>query len=336
MATTQSTSAPAVGIGTTLDYGLPFELMCRMVADAGFRTITIGGGDIVHSGYDADAGRRRIIDSTTRNGLAIDSVHAPFGTAADISVPDAKLESPADVAPTAVCERATPPLIDPGVTASPSSVLSERRAGRPTAGQVRPAMPTTCQPSRQRFEAVARMKMAIDAARALDTRIVVIHPTDRFSVDETKARIGAAKDSLRELSRYAAARNIRLAVENLASPLSMQVFEAVLEYLPDLGICYDTSHALISRDLFGVVGRYCERIIAVHLSDNRGKSDDHLLPFEGIMPWEEFAYYLSRMKNLSCFMLEVEIRESAFKDRGEFLAEAYRRARQVLELSPRT
>jgi len=307
-----------------------------MVADAGFRAITIGGGNTVHSGYDAEAGRQRIIDSTTCNGLAIDSIHAPFGPSADISVPDAGPESMADAISAVVHERADSPVLNPGETAPSGAVLAENSTGQLPARRAQHAMQITYQPARQRLEAVARVKMAIDAARALSTRIVVVHPTDHFSVGEARLRIGAAKESLRDLSRYAAGRNIRLAVENLASPLSMQVFEAVLEYLPDLGICYDTSHALLSGDPFGVVCRYRDRIIAMHLSDNRGRSDDHLLPFEGIMPWEEFACCLPRMKNLGCFMLEVEIRESAFKDRGEFLAEAYRRARQVLELSPRT
>ena len=90
-----------IGIGTTFDYGLPFEPMCRMIARAGFRAITIGGGDIAHSGYDTVGGPG---DDSGRNRearLRIDSVHAPFGPDADLSVPDIRTEMSASDPPVA-------------------------------------------------------------------------------------------------------------------------------------------------------------------------------------------------------------------------------------------
>jgi sugar phosphate isomerase/epimerase len=321
----------AIGIGTTFDYSLPFELTCRMIAKAGFRAITIGGGDIAHSGYDTADGRAMILAATAKHKLTIDSVHAPFGPDADLSVPDIRTEIPGENAnPTSDVRTiaAQPATADPLDSALPTEVRAF--------GEQPPVFGPrfSYKPAEQRLRALERVKMAIDAAAALGSGIVIVHACDRFPAEETRARINAAKDSFKQLVRHAGERNVRLALENLASPLSMQVFETVLEHVPGLGVCYDTSHAQVAGDTFGVMARHPARIIALHLSDNRGANDDHLLPFEGILPWEEFAYYLPRLRNLGCFMLEVEIRESAFKDRGEFLAEAFRRARQVLDLTP--
>jgi sugar phosphate isomerase/epimerase len=319
----------AIGIGTTFDYGLPFESMCRMIAKAGFRAITIGGGDIAHSGYDTEEGRAMIQAATAKCELRIDSVHAPFGPDADLSVPDIRTEVEQSVPTSNELDAGRGDVQPPGTSGSapPADALAAGEQPSVTGPKF------SYKSAEQRLQAVDRVKMAIDAASALGSEIVIVHSCDRFPAEETRARINAAKDSLKQLVLYAAERKVRLALENLASPLSMQVFETVLEHLPELGVCYDTSHAQVAGDTFGVIGRHHERIIAVHLSDNRGLKDDHMLPFEGVLPWEEFAYYLPRLRNLDCFMLEVEIRESAFKDRGEFLAEAYRRAKQVLELA---
>jgi len=352
----KSVGTALIGIGTTFDYSLLFAPMCRMIAEAGFRAITVGGGNIAHSGYDTEEGRLQMLDATRAHNLRIDSVHAPFGAEADLSEGDVRTEIPKQTAEKAGnaernddvrmtsddCGTARGEVEEPGVDIQPlanddaARNLEGRHTGLPQPATLRPLQPSpkfSYKPAEQRLQAIARVKMAIDAASALGSGIVVVHPGDRFAAEETRARISAARDSFKQLMKYAAERNVRLAVENLASPLSMQVFEAVLEQLPELGVCYDTSHAQVAGDTFGVMGRYQDRIIAVHLSDNRGLKDDHLLPFEGMLPWEEFAYYFPRMKNLGCFMLEVEIRESAFKDRGEFLAEAYRRAKQVLEMA---
>lgn len=285
-----------LGIGTTFDYSIPFEPMCRLIAEAGFRAITIGG-DVAHSGYDTQEGRERIRRVVTEYGLNVDSVHAPFGKDCDISTPDERQETPA-------------PESSPA-TSPPAALAPVRIRYRPS-----PA----------RLQAVSKLKTAIDAALALDSQIVVIHSAAEFPAVETRLHIQAARDSLAELIPYAAHRNVRLAVENLSSVLEMQVFEAVLDEFSELGVCYDSSHARLTGNSFGVLQRFRDRIITLHVSDNRGTSDDHILPFEGGLDWEEFACYAARLQYVKTFMLEVETRESAFKDTKEFLAQAFERA----------
>ncbi len=52
-----------------------------------------------------------------------------------------------------------------------------------------------------------------------------------------------------------------------------------------IGICLDVGHAHIEGDLVDAIETVSEHLIAVHAHDNRGRADDHLLPFEGTIDW---------------------------------------------------
>jgi sugar phosphate isomerase/epimerase len=58
-----------------------------------------------------------------------------------------------------------------------------------------------------------------------------------------------------------------------------------------------------------------------------------MLPFEGTVDWTKFCELFSMTDFKGVFLLEVEMRESFFKDPQEFLNEAYVRGRQLLKLS---
>jgi sugar phosphate isomerase/epimerase len=294
--THRSASVPLqIGVGTTFDYSIPLEPMFEMIAQAGFSATTLGAGNIPHSGYDTEDGRKRVRELAARYGLRIDSVHAPFGAQCDIS------DGPAN---------------------------DERRASSVERRTTDDGQRTTHDGS-----AIDRVRNAIDAAEAIGSGIVILHVTDRFLAEETRARIGAVKTSLKELIPYAMKKGVQLAAENLPSALAMQVFHAALEGEPSLGVCYDSSHARIAGDGFDVLQRYRDRVIALHISDNRGQNDDHMLPFEGVIEWPEFAHYLGRLPRISILMLEVEVRESAFRDSQEFLAQAAARAKRLIWLA---
>ncbi len=77
---------------------------------------------------------------------------------------------------------------------------------------------------------------------------------------------------------------VKLAVENCSHTVSY--LDAVLAALPpeDVGFCYDSGHALLNRHA-EIVARYADRLLATHLHDNDGVSDQHRLPGEGRVDW---------------------------------------------------
>lgn len=64
-------------ICTSFDYELPCARAVTMIRDAGFEVVSIGARP-QHSGYDTADGRSALGRLLDENGLAVDSVHAPF------------------------------------------------------------------------------------------------------------------------------------------------------------------------------------------------------------------------------------------------------------------
>lgn len=62
--------------------------------------------------------------------------------------------------------------------------------------------------------------------------------------------------------------------------------------------CFDCGHERLYDGGDGVLERYGADLVAVHLHDNLGTEDDHLLPFTGCIDWERMAnrlrpYYIA-------------------------------------------
>ena len=55
--------------------------------------------------------------------------------------------------------------------------------------------------------------------------------------------------------------------------------------LRDVGICLDFGHAHLDGDLVDAIETVSEHLIAVDVHDNHGRTDDHLVPFEGTIDW---------------------------------------------------
>ncbi len=71
-----------------------------------------------------------------------------------------------------------------------------------------------------------------------------------------------------------------------------------------MGVCLDTSHANISGDLLKITKKCDKDLLTTHISDNRGRTDDHFLPFEGKIDWREFLKALKETEYEEIFMLE--------------------------------
>ena len=52
-----------------------------------------------------------------------------------------------------------------------------------------------------------------------------------------------------------------------------------------VGVCLDFGHAHLDGDLIDAIETVSEHFVTAHVHDNRGRSDDHLVPFEGTIDW---------------------------------------------------
>ena len=142
-----------------------------------------------------------------------------------------------------------------------------------------------------RLAAVATVGAAIHASVALGARIVVIHPgAGTVESDERPARLRAATESLAALAGVAERCGARIAVENM-TPRTVGGCADDLAHVvdalgaPHVGVCLDTGHAHLGEGVTQTVSALGGRIIAMHLDDNDGQTDQHILPSKGAIHW---------------------------------------------------
>lgn len=115
---------------------------------------------------------------------------------------------------------------------------------------------------------------------ALDIPTVVIHlPNDRFPLGE----LGLKR--LLRLYEEAERLGVQVAFENLFN-LNNLALALEAAATPRIGFCYDACHHAnnpLSEDL---LGKYGQRLMALHLHDNGGERHQHQLPFDGPMDWK--------------------------------------------------
>lgn len=90
--------------------------------------------------------------------------------------------------------------------------------------------------------------------------------------------------------------NFILALENSAFlPHLRYAFGELLES-EHTGFCYDTGHRYCFTPDADLVGDYGDRMVAMHLDDNDGHDDLHLIPFDGAAPWSNIIEDLKKTK----------------------------------------
>lgn len=155
------------------------------------------------------------------------------------------------------------------------------------------------------------LRREIDFAARVGALSLVLHPAclglmkpdDRLDVPE-----------ILRLSEYASERGVRLVLENLRD--AIWVLDRVLEEVGDdpeatnLGICIDTGHAHMSHDagrepVLNYLERYAGQLTHIHLHDNHGESDEHLVPGDGTIDWPRVVHTLDRIGFDGTAILEV-------------------------------
>ena len=98
---------------------------------------------------------------------------------------------------------------------------------------------------------------------------------------------------LRRMTELAEQRGVTLALENITdySYLSY-VFERIDS--PRVGFCYDAGHRNANEPDIDHLSLFGNRLVALHLHDNDGTGDQHLLPGAGNIDWTERMAAIAR------------------------------------------
>ncbi len=157
---------------------------------------------------------------------------------------------------------------------------------------------------------------AIERCREMGGELVVVHPGRALGSQggaaeaEHDRRVAKSIESFADIVRAARDNGIFVAVENQWSNEiggTETHFMRLLDTLdPDVaGICFDSSHANITPGSLDMIERIAHPIITTHLSDNRGKYDEHRPPFTGAIDWRETLNLLLQKGFRGPWLMEV-------------------------------
>jgi sugar phosphate isomerase/epimerase len=145
----------------------------------------------------------------------------------------------------------------------------------------------------ERESALAETTRALHVGRRILFKTFVVHlGRPRGSGAQGGTNRDAARRSIDALAKAAEPLGVDVAVEVIPNDLSRatSLTELVDEEVEagNVGICLDIGHARIDHpggDVVDAIEVAAGHLQAIHVHDNRGRSDDHMVPFDGVIDW---------------------------------------------------
>lgn len=170
-----------------------------------------------------------------------------------------------------------------------------------------------------REAAILELISACRAASLIGAENIVLHPgperAGRPPQAEFLLRMQHAAVSLDRVAAFCCQAGVHLLLENMLPHLLFGNVSDMMFLLGqirscDVGACLDTGHARLSGDLDSVFHKLSSHLQMVHISDNLGDWDAHLLPGEGSIDWPWVVDQLDRHQFAGGLILEMAAREN--------------------------
>ncbi|HHT26932.1 MAG TPA: sugar phosphate isomerase/epimerase [Firmicutes bacterium] len=166
-------------------------------------------------------------------------------------------------------------------------------------------------------ENIAWAHRSMERAAMLGVRWVVFHPAQSpgygTSLEEWEYTRVRNVEIFRAFLKTAERVGVGIAIENMlghrprfGAPASDLLW--LLDQLKSdrVGICWDTGHANVSNVKQGQAIRAInKRLVALHIDDNDGSSDQHLMPLRGRIDWDDVLTALREIDYHGPFDLEL-------------------------------
>jgi sugar phosphate isomerase/epimerase len=128
-----------------------------------------------------------------------------------------------------------------------------------------------------------------------DVEMIIIHPGESAkSKEDIEPMNKIACDSISQLIGASEETGVKLAVENMPPGCPGCEIDHIVKILEKvdsltLGVCFDTGHANMMKNMGEFIQTIGNSIINIHVHDNDGTYDMHLQPPYGITDWSLFA-----------------------------------------------
>lgn len=112
-------------------------------------------------------------------------------------------------------------------------------------------------------------------------------------------------ERIKRIAEAAGRANVRVAVENLRLISYLDyIFSHV--HSDNIGFCYDSGHHNYMSPERDLLSDFGDKLIALHLNDNMGDDDSHMLPYDGTADWDEIIDKIASTGYDSTISLEVQ------------------------------
>ena len=184
-------------------------------------------------------------------------------------------------------------------------------------GRVQRNFSTALRDSDGRKATLREMETALNISTTIPFSFFVVHlgvPDAQQPGSDDNHRDAAIR-SVEEIHAMAERAGVKVALEVMGNSLStasdlIEILDRTFEGT-DIGICMDVGHAHILGDTAEAIETTSEYLATTHIHDNRGKSDDHLVPFQGSIDWAATIMAFEKIGYDGVLMYEVKAAQGA-------------------------
>lgn len=160
----------------------------------------------------------------------------------------------------------------------------------------------------KRQAAVREADTALNIARHIPADVFVVHLGTPTSQGGENNRTAAFR-SVEDICRLAEPMGIRVALEVIPNALSdgaslVAMLERDLDF-PRNGVCLDFGHAFLMGDVADAIETVAEHLVTTHVHDNRGRTDEHLVPFDGKINWDLALMTMQKVGYDGTYLMEL-------------------------------
>ncbi len=138
-------------------------------------------------------------------------------------------------------------------------------------------------------------------------------------------------DRVKSMAEMAELLGVNVALENLWNYTNISYVLSRVDS-PCLGFCYDSCHHNNYNPEADLLGTYGSRLMALHLHDNGGSQNQHQLPFDGHINWQETMRKIGEINYTGATALQPSGWDYMSYLPEVFLRKAYERAMALEEL----
>lgn len=173
----------------------------------------------------------------------------------------------------------------------------------------------SCPDERVRRAAIEVYSAEADLAVELGCSMVVVHPAPlgekRGLPAGGSVREAPMRRSMEELAAIGERKGTIFLIENIPVDYLYGSDAAGLAGMirelghPRVRMCFDTGHAHMNGHAPSALEACLDVVAYVHVHDNDGRSDSHMIPGDGSLPWDEMQPLLSSLPENTPAMLEL-------------------------------